>query len=229
MKPGSSVARRFRTSYQTINRIVQRNRHNGLFKDLPRSGRPRVTTRAEDRYVTNVVARNRFLTGPEVRSRLYAARGPGARPVSVKTVRNRIHAGGFKSMVPAKKPELTQRREYARLAFSHTHARWNKPQWRRITFSDESRFYLRRVDGRKRVWRRRKERHVPASVIPRVAYQGGGAMVWAGISATARTDFVFIDGNLNGKRYIDEVLTPHVLPFLRQMPLADPIFQDDNT
>ena len=53
-------------------------------------------------------------------------------------------------------------------------------------------------------------------------------MVWAGISATAMTDLVFIDGNLIGQRHIDEVLTPHVLPFLHQMPVADPIFQDDN-
>ena len=131
-------------------------------------------------------------------------------------------------MVPAKKPELTQRQKDARLAFSRAHARWNNPQWRRVMFSDESRFNLRRVDGRKRIWRRRKERHVPSTVIHRVAYQGGGVMVWAGISATAKTDLIFIDGNLNGQRYIDEVLTPHVLPFLRQMPVADPIFQDDN-
>ena len=53
-------------------------------------------------------------------------------------------------------------------------------------------------------------------------------MLWAGISATAKTDLVFIDGSLNGQRYIGEVLTPQVLPFLRQMPVADPIFQDDN-
>ena len=52
--------------------------------------------------------------------------------------------------------------------------------------------------------------------------------MWAGISATVKMDLVFIDGNLNGQRYIDEVLTSHVLPFLRQMPDADPIFQDDN-
>ena len=101
------VAQGFRTSHQTINRIVQRYRHSGHFKDLTHSGRPRVTTRAEHRYVTNVGARNRFVTGPEIHSRFYAARVPGACPVSVKTVRNRIHAGGFKSMVPAKKPELT--------------------------------------------------------------------------------------------------------------------------
>ena len=157
------------------------------------------------------------MTGPDVRSRLNAARGPGARTVSVKTVRNRIHAGGFKSMVSAKKPKLNQRHKDApRLAFSRAHAGWNNPQWRRVMFSGESRFYLRRADGRKQVWRRRKERHVPATVIPRVAYQGGGVMVWAGISATAKTGLVFSGGNLNGQQYIDEVLTPHVLPFLRQ-------------
>ena len=57
--------------------------------------------------------------------------------MGVKTVRNRIHAGGFKSMVPAKKPELTQRHKDARLAFSVANT-----QWRRVMFSDESRFYL---------------------------------------------------------------------------------------
>ncbi|MEW8545001.1 MAG: transposase [Candidatus Thiodiazotropha sp.] len=222
------VARRFHTSHQTINRIRQRYRQTGQFKDMPRSGRPKVTTRAEDRYIATTVARNRFVTGPQTRRRLYAVRGPGARPVSVQTVRNRIHASGFKSRVPAKKPKLTQRHKDARLTFSRAHAGWNNPQWRRVMFSDESKFYLNRVDGRKRVWRRRGERHVPATVIPTVAFQGGGVMVWAGISATAKTDLVFIDGNLNGQRYINEVLTPHVLPFLRQMPVPDPIFQDDN-
>ena len=47
-------------------------------------------------------------------------------------------------------------------------------------FSDKSKIYLNRVDGRKRVWRRRRERHVPATVIPTVAFQVGGVMVWAG-------------------------------------------------
>ena len=166
------VARRFHTSHQTINRIRQRYRQTGQFKDMPRSGRPKVT-RAEDRYIATTVARNRFVTGPQTRRRLYAVRGqePG-------TVRNSIHASGFKSRVPAKKPKLTQRLKDARLTFSRAHAGWNNPQWRRVMFSDESKFYLNRVDGRKRVWRRRRERHVPATVIPTVAFQGEGVMVW---------------------------------------------------
>ena len=59
------------------------------------------------------------MIGPEVRGRLYAARGPEARPVYVKTVRHGIHAGGFKSKVPAKKPELTQRHRDARIVIQN--------------------------------------------------------------------------------------------------------------
>ena len=65
------VGRRFHTSHQTINRIRQRYRQAGQFKDMPRSGRPKVTTRAEDRYIATTVARNRFVKGPQTRRRLY--------------------------------------------------------------------------------------------------------------------------------------------------------------
>ena len=53
-------------------------------------------------------------------------------------------------------------------------------------------------------------------------------MVWAGISSTGRTELVILQGNLNGRRYIDEVLRPHVIPYLNQMGVVNPIFQDDN-
>ena len=82
-------------------------------------------------------------------------------------------------------------------------------------FSDESMLYLRRVNGRKRIGRRRRELHVPATVIPVVVSQGGEAMVRAWASVTAKTNLVNIEGNLNGQRYIKKVLTLHVFSFLR--------------
>ena len=52
-------------------------------------------------------------------------------------------------------------------------------------------------------------------------------MVWAGVTADRRTDLVDVPGILTGQRYIDEILRPHVVPFLR--PLGNNgIFQDDN-
>ena len=52
-------------------------------------------------------------------------------------------------------------------------------------------------------------------------------MVWAGILYNYRTKLVFIDGNLNAERYINEILTTEVVPFLQAYPEVL-YFQQDN-
>ena len=52
-------------------------------------------------------------------------------------------------------------------------------------------------------------------------------MVWAGVTADRRTDLVVVPGILTGQRYINEILRPHVVPFLRPVG-NNGIFQDDN-
>ena len=42
-------------------------------------------------------------------------------------------------------------------------------------------------------------------------------MVRAGVTADRRTDLIGVPGILTGQRYIDEILCPHVVPFLRPM------------
>ena len=113
VKPTGSIPRLHRLngkpgSYQTVpykppdRQSTLLARQAGQFKDLPRSGRPRVTTRAQDRYITNVVTRGWSMTWPKLRRRLYVASGQGACPVSAETVCNRIRACEFKSRVSAK-------------------------------------------------------------------------------------------------------------------------------
>lgn len=81
-------------------------------------------------------------------------------------------------------------------------------------FTDESRFGLRSADGRERVWRRTGERNMPCTFSSRVSFQGVSVMVWGGISYDARTELVCIDrGSLTGVRYIEEILSEHVVPY----------------
>ena len=110
------VAIAFNTSRQSIDRIRQHYAASGDVKDLPRSGRPRATNRAEDQLITNTTLRNPFTNAPMTTRRIRQQRGAGGIPVSVQTIRNRIHAAGLKSHVPAKKPCLSQRTE--QLSFS---------------------------------------------------------------------------------------------------------------
>ena len=52
-------------------------------------------------------------------------------------------------------------------------------------------------------------------------------MVWGGITAHGKTDLVIFDGNLNSRRYIDEILRPVVVPYVQNMGQGA-LFQDDN-
>ena len=49
-----NVAGRLRVHRNTIGSLTRRYRINGNVRDSPRSGRPRVTTPAQERYIVNV-------------------------------------------------------------------------------------------------------------------------------------------------------------------------------
>ena len=70
-------------------------------------------------------------------------------------------------------------------------------------------------------------RYLEPTVQPTTAYNDGSVMIWAGISLNGRTALAVVPGYLNGQRYIDEILRPHVVPNLRQMG-QNVIFHVDN-
>ena len=53
-------------------------------------------------------------------------------------------------------------------------------------------------------------------------------MVWAGISVAARTELVFIEnGTMNGDRYIEECIIPHVIPYAQFIGNAFQLMHDN--
>ncbi|GFS10277.1 transposable element Tc1 transposase [Elysia marginata] len=57
------------------------------------------------------------------------------------------------------------------------------------------------------------------------AFGGGSVMVWGGITAAGKTPLVPVHGNLTARRYIDEILRPHVVPAIHNQGLT---FMQDN-
>ncbi|GFS85570.1 DDE_3 domain-containing protein [Trichonephila clavipes] len=51
-------------------------------------------------------------------------------------------------------------------------------------------------------------------------------MVWGGIAYDSRSPLIGVRGTLTGQRYVDDILRPHVGPFLNWLTGA--IFQQDN-
>ena len=119
-------------------------------KDLPRSGRPRVTSDRDDRALQRLVRRMSFATSPVLKQHWL----PNRR-LSTRTVRNRLKSAGFKSSRVIKRPRLADRHRRTRLAWCLARRGWNLRTWRKIHWSDVSRFLPHVTDDRMRVWRQK--------------------------------------------------------------------------
>ena len=163
------VAQQFGVHESTISRLVQRLRATGRLTDRPRSGRPRVTTQR----IRLVHLRNRLRTVTETAREVIGTHG---RRVCPRTVRNRLREFDLRPRRPYVGPNLTPRRRQRRMQWQRAHVpnRFRLADWRRVMFSDESRFSLQRSDRRQRVYRRLGERYSDACVREVSRFGGGG-------------------------------------------------------
>ena len=120
---------------------------------------------------------------------------------------------------------VTPRHLRQRLQWARRHLEWTIRRWDRVRFNDESRFLLRRVNGRARVFRRREDRLSENCAVRHDLYGGSNLMVWVGITAHGRMDLVFVDGTLNAQKYNQDILTRYFVPFIRAYGGT---FQQDN-
>ncbi|GFX56834.1 transposable element Tcb2 transposase [Trichonephila clavipes] len=145
---------------------------------------------------------------------------------SRETIRRRLTEVGLKSRRPLRRLPLTPHHRQCRLDFCRPRATWSVTDWRRVIFSDESRFSLSDDDHRTRVWRRTGQRSDPAFIVERHTAISQGVTVWGAISWDTRSSLVVLQGTLTARRYVDDILTPIVLPMLSSRPGA--IYQQDN-
>ncbi|GFU23230.1 DDE_3 domain-containing protein [Trichonephila clavipes] len=74
--------------------------------------------------------------------------------------------------------------------------------------------------------RRTGQRSDPAFIVERHTAISQGVTVWGAISWDTRSSLVVLQGTLTARRYVDDILTPIVLPMLSSRPGA--IYQQDN-
>ncbi|GBM46790.1 hypothetical protein AVEN_195207-1 [Araneus ventricosus] len=70
------------------------------------------------------------------------------------------------------------------------------------------------------------ERYNSTHVVARHTAHTAGIMVWGSITYASRSALTVVCGTLTGQRHVDDILRPHVGPFLNGLPGA--IFQQDN-
>ncbi|GFU13325.1 transposable element Tcb2 transposase [Trichonephila clavipes] len=98
--------------------------------------------------------------------------------VSAQTVRNVLHSAGLIARTPRNKPYVSEVNRKRRLKFATKYK--NKPMdfWKKVIFSDESKFEIFTPPGIRKIWRKNKTTLEPKNVLLTLKYGGGNVMVW---------------------------------------------------
>ena len=170
------VSRHFGCIRKTIERLRRRFRVTGNVADRPRSGRPRVASAANDRYIVLQHLRDR---------RLAAAATVSQYGIHPRIVRNRLRKNvqPIRAYRPYFGQILNRRHRTARRDWCRSHLHFRRADWDLIVFPDECRFNVSHADGRERVYHRLGERFADACVNEWDRFGAGSVLIWDNICA----------------------------------------------
>ncbi|GFV67738.1 HTH_Tnp_Tc3_2 domain-containing protein [Trichonephila clavipes] len=182
-------------------------------------------TRRGERRLRRIVQSQRSQTLAHITSQV---KDDASCAVSKRPVQYLLHRMGFRSRRPTKVLLLNARHRAARLAWTRELRDWSVQDWKRVARSDESRFRLRNVERRLRIWRQTHEAMNTACQIGTVQEHGGSIMVCEVSSWHCLGSLVHVPTSLNAIRYI-EFLSDHFHQFmLFCYPHGNEVFQQDN-
>ena len=209
----------------TISDLIKKYNMFGYVQNQPRFGAKRKTTSRIDRQIVKMVQKNRFLSAPKVSSLLEKDFGL---KVSSCTIRNRLKESGFKARVPRKKPFLSKIHRKRRLVFAKKYVNMPVSFWRKVLWTDESKFNLVKSDGAQKVWRKKGEAFTLSCIRGTVKFSGGNVMVWGSMAWNGTGKLEFIDGIMDSEVYVN-ILNKNLLASTKKLRLGKHfIFQQDN-
>jgi transposase len=229
MKEGKStrgVAKQLSIAQSTVAKIWKKFGNTGSFENLPKSGRPRKIDERLDRVIERSIKKGECQTSVEVRQML---KNHHRVEVHMDTVRRSLKRSGLVARVKRAKPLLRPANIKKRLAFARKYQHWTADDWRKVIFSDESRFKVFGSDGRQYCWVKPGDKLTPRQIKPTVKHGGGSVFVWGCMTSQGVGYLCKIDEGLDSKLYI-EILGDELKETLRYYKLRKDsvIFQQDN-
>ena len=210
----------------TVNRVWKRYLDTSSFKDEQRSGRPQKLTTRDKRQVVNMLKKSRAKTATEIQKKFST---PNGLKISRYTVSRTLRSFGFVARIKRKKPLLTTQHIKSRFQWAKKYNKWSLEDWKKVIWSDESKFNLSNSDGKEYYWTNKPGHLNKDSVKQTKKYGGGCIMVWCCMTWEGLGYSCKIDTTLDGELY-SQILTGELMESIKYYGYhkADIIFQHDN-
>ena len=134
-------------------------------KNRPGQSRKKSTTSNEDRYLLNLMKKDREKSSRQLVSEWNLSNG---KSISSSTVRRRLLNAGYRSYTTKRKPYRKRNHCSIRLRLAQQCFDWNFGDWKNVIFSDKAHFEVFNRKNRSFVRRLPSESDTPFNFKPRV-------------------------------------------------------------
>jgi len=169
-KSFKEIAEVTKVNFYTVRYIIRKWKKIGQVANISGRGRKMSTTPRFDRQIIKEVTLNRSISAPKLNAGLLSYYQV---QISDQTVRNRIKSQGYNGRVARKKPLVSRVNEKKRFNWAKAHSGWTLEDWKKVMFTDESKFCLFESGGNRRVWRKAGEALKKECLRPTVKHGGG--------------------------------------------------------
>ena len=145
-----------------------------------------------------------------------------------ETVRLVLRNNGCNGRVARKKPYINSVNKNKRINFAKKYKSTDISFWKKVLFTDESKFNIFRSDEHSYVCRKPNEELKEKNLKTTVKHGAGSVLVWGCMSASGVGELCIIDGIMDQKKYLS-ILKQNLRPSVEKLGIQDTFqFYQDN-
>lgn len=123
----------------TIHNIITKYRETSAISVAPRSGRPKKITEWDKRHLKTILVKNRREPEEKIREIFIESTG---NVVCRRTMQETLYEMGYNSRTALRKPNVSEHNRKIRLNWARERRLWTTDDWKKVVWSDESRFTM---------------------------------------------------------------------------------------
>ena len=182
-----------------MSKTIKKFKETGKFSDAKHPGRVSKISSKAGRYLIKKVVDNPSITTEELKNDFTAINNMD---ISCKTIQNFLNNNDLKTYRPWRKPLLRKRMAKKRLEWAEEYKSKPIEFWKKVIWSDESRFTLNFSDKPQLIRRPKDASLSPKYIKPSLKFPKS-IMVWGCFNSESTLSITLINGTLNSEKYIN--------------------------
>lgn len=187
-------------THSTVQYVVNKYKYEGRISNKEGRGRKRMLTERDEKFIVKKININ---PKAKISDLTKTVSTMIERPISEETVKRVLRRRGYNGRISRKKPFISKVNRNKRFEFAKKYIFKGPEFWKKVLFSDESKFNIFGSDGRQIAWRKPNTEMNKENLSATVKHGGGNIMIWGCMASNGVGNLKFIDCKMDRFVYLN--------------------------